>query len=84
MRRSPAARVRVKKRKGSLFQAQEGLSRVQVKHCSITVPYVAEVTQHHRFNTVASSLSEDVSEDEQSVEDFEEERENGNHIPAGG
>uniref|UniRef100_A0A8P4GPV8 cyclin-dependent kinase n=1 Tax=Dicentrarchus labrax TaxID=13489 RepID=A0A8P4GPV8_DICLA len=33
------------------------------------------------INTVASSLSEDVSEDEQSDDDFEEERENGNHIP---
>lgn len=29
------------------------------------------------------SLSEDVSEDEQSDDDFEDERENGNHIPAG-
>lgn len=49
-------------------------------HVAVSSP----VTQHHRFNAVASSLSEDVSEDEQSVEDFEEERENGNHIPAGG
>uniref|UniRef100_A0A8C2ZJP8 cyclin-dependent kinase n=1 Tax=Cyclopterus lumpus TaxID=8103 RepID=A0A8C2ZJP8_CYCLU len=40
------------------------------------------VTQHHRFNSMASTLSEDVSEAEQSVEEFEDERENGNHIPA--
>uniref|UniRef100_A0A8C9X003 cyclin-dependent kinase n=1 Tax=Sander lucioperca TaxID=283035 RepID=A0A8C9X003_SANLU len=32
--------------------------------------------------SVASFLSEDVSEEEQSVEDFEEEKENGNHIPS--
>lgn len=35
------------------------------------------------FIKVAFFLSEDVSEDEQSGEDFEQERENGNHIPAG-
>lgn len=58
-----------------------------VKDRSTTVTHVAASSpdsQHDGFNSVASSLSEDVSEDEQSVEDFEEERENGNHIPAGG
>ena len=55
-----------------------------VKNCSTNVTHVAgPVTQHHRFNRVASFLSEDVSEEEQSVEDFEEEKENGNHILSG-
>lgn len=55
-----------------------------VKNCSTNVTHVAgPVTQHHRSNIVASFLSEDVSEEEQSVEDFEEEKENGNHIPSG-
>lgn len=45
---------------------------------------VSCLAQHDSFNTVVSSISEDVSEEEQSDDDFEEERENGNHIPAGG
>ena len=49
-----------------------------------SVTLTGSVLQCLRFNTAASSFSEDVSEDEQSEEDFEEERENGNHIPAGG
>uniref|UniRef100_A0A8C2ZKI0 cyclin-dependent kinase n=1 Tax=Cyclopterus lumpus TaxID=8103 RepID=A0A8C2ZKI0_CYCLU len=56
-----------------------------VKNGSPAAACVAEsgpVTQHHRFNSMASTLSEDVSEAEQSVEEFEDERENGNHIPA--
>lgn len=38
--------------------------------------------QSIRFNSDPCSVSEDISEDEQSEDDFEEERENGNHIPA--
>lgn len=38
--------------------------------------------QINRFKSDVSSVSEDISEEEQSEDDFEEERENGNHIPA--
>lgn len=78
---NPAARVKVKKRKGrkNLFQAREDLNTVQVKQCICILVH----DECHRFNGDALSVSEDISEDEQSEDDFEEERENGNHIPAG-
>ncbi|KAF0036739.1 hypothetical protein F2P81_012051 [Scophthalmus maximus] len=41
-----------------------------------------DISDSERKTSTAESSIEDVSEDEQSEEDFEEERENGNHIPA--
>lgn len=76
---SPVAIVKVKKRKErkNLFQALEDLNTVQVKQLNHILVYY-----HSRFNSDGSSVSEDISEEEQSEDDFEEERENGNHIPA--
>lgn len=75
---SPVARVKGKKKKGrkNLFQALGDLNTAQVTWlnlCPITL------SQHDED----LFFLEDISEDEQSDDGFEEERENGNHIPAG-
>lgn len=74
-KKCPAARVRARRKKNSLFQVLDILSIVQVK---LVVLFVSDV---HMKQVNAKSLShlEDISEEEQSEE--EEERKNGNHIP---
>ena len=73
----------------SLGQFQDNLTRVQVP-LPMLLNYTAKsqvisrlYTYRHRILTcLFFFVSEDVSDEEQSDE-FNEERENGNHIPAG-
>lgn len=76
--KSPAARVRLRgKKRKSLFQVLGNLSTVQVKHIILLI----SDCRMKLVNPKSFSDLEDVSEEEQS--DEEEERDNGNHLPAG-
>uniref|UniRef100_A0A8C9VFN1 cyclin-dependent kinase n=1 Tax=Scleropages formosus TaxID=113540 RepID=A0A8C9VFN1_SCLFO len=82
-RRSRAATVKAKRK--SLPPTQVALCRVQVSEIPPTGrPEVGQQSVHAKVSlTRFSSSSDDVSEEEHSEENYEDDRENGNHVPAG-